>query len=51
VKDPISKELYDLLACPICKSNIIYNKDKTSLICKKCDKNYPIKEGIPLLLP
>ena len=51
MKDLISKDLYKILACPRCKSDIKYNKDKTSLICKKCKKEYPIKEGIPILLP
>ncbi|MBI2663172.1 Trm112 family protein [Candidatus Woesearchaeota archaeon] len=45
------KKLYEILACPVCKSDIKYNKDKISLVCLKCDKNYNIKNGIPILLP
>ena len=51
VKDPIPKDLFDILACPICKSDLRYNKDKTGLVCVKCNKKYPIKKGIPILLP
>ena len=51
VKDPIPKDLFDILACPICKADLRYNKDKTGLVCVKCDKKYPIQKGIPILLP
>jgi len=51
MKDPIPKKLYEILACPVCKSNIKYNPNKTSLICLKCNKSYEIKNGIPILLP
>jgi len=50
-EDPIPKELFDILACPICKVDLKYNKDKTGLICTKCKFEYPIKDGIPILLP
>ena len=51
MKDPIPKELFDILACPMCKADLKYNKDKTKLICAKCKEDYEIKEGIPILLP
>ncbi len=50
-KDPIPKELFNILACPLCKTDLKYNKSKTGLICTKCKRNYPIKGGIPILLP
>tara|TARA_Y100000310_G_scaffold17319_1_gene17202 strand:+ start:2164 stop:2325 length:162 start_codon:yes stop_codon:yes gene_type:complete len=51
MKDPIAENLFDILACPVCKANLNYNKNKTGLICTKCKKEYPIKDGIPILLP
>ena len=51
MKDPLPKELFDVLACPSCKADLKYNKAKNGLICTKCKANYPIKEGIPVLLP
>ena len=51
VKDPIPKDLFAILACPLCKADLRYNKDKTMLICVKCNKKYPIQKGIPVLLP
>ena len=50
-KDPIPKELFKILACPVCKKDLKYTKNKKGLICVKCKHKYPIKEGIPVLLP
>jgi uncharacterized protein YbaR (Trm112 family) len=50
-KDPLPKELYDILACPVDKADLRYTKDKKGLKCSKCGYVYPIKEGIPILLP
>jgi len=44
----IDKELLEILACPICKGELILKGDK--LICLKCKKYYPIKDGIPIML-
>jgi len=39
----LDKELLEILACPICKSGV-------KLICSKCKKYYPIRDGIPVML-
>ncbi|OQB11095.1 MAG: hypothetical protein BWY16_00677 [Candidatus Omnitrophica bacterium ADurb.Bin205] len=44
----IDKELLDILACPSCKGDVFMKENK--IICKKCGKKYPIKEGIPVML-
>lgn len=46
----ISKELLDILACPLCKSDVIYDEGKDKIICVKCGKAYPVKEEIPIML-
>ena len=46
----IDKELLDILACPACKGNIVYDQDNEKLICQKCDRRYPIRDGIPVML-
>ena len=51
MKEPSPKKLLKILACPVCKSNLEYNKDKTKLVCTKCKAIYSIKDGIPILLP
>ncbi len=51
MKDPIPKELFRILACPDCKADLVYNKEKTGLVCIKCKAKYPIRDGIPILMP
>lgn len=44
-------ELLQILACPICKGELLQIEDGSSLHCKPCSKDYPVVEGIPVLLP
>lgn len=46
----MDKKLLEILACPICKSNLIYMKDNKELICKADRLAYPIKDDIPVML-
>ena len=53
------KDLMDILACPMCKSELELTTDEAegdevitgSLFCAKCNERYPIDDGIPNLLP
>jgi len=51
MKDPLPKDLYDILACPVDKADLKYTPKKSGLKCIKCKFVYPIKDGIPILLP
>ena len=44
----IDEELLKILACPACKSDVKLENNK--IICTKCNKKYPIKDGIPVML-
>ncbi len=44
----IDKKLLEILACPACKSEVILKNNK--IVCTKCKRAYPIKEGIPIML-
>jgi hypothetical protein len=44
----IDKELVDILVCPACKADVELKDNK--IVCKKCGKRYPIREGIPVML-
>jgi uncharacterized protein len=50
IKDPIPKDLFKILACPLCRQDLEYSNGKKELICTKCRTKYPIKEGVPVLL-
>jgi len=46
----IDKGLLDLLACPACKTPITYEVARDVLKCGQCQRIYPIRNGIPILL-
>ena len=48
----IDKELLDILACPVCKSDVelITKNGQEKIRCKGCGRLYPVKEGIPIML-
>lgn len=46
----IDKKLLDILACPLCKSRLIYNKADQELICRADKLAFPIKDDIPVML-
>lgn len=46
----VDKKLLEILACPKCKGELVYDKAKERLICKHCKLAYPIKNGIPVML-
>jgi len=46
----IDKNLLDILACPLCKSPLRYDKSKQELICKADRIAFPIRDDIPVML-
>lgn len=43
-------KLLDILACPVCKSQLQYDKTNNELICKADRVAYAINEDIPVML-
>lgn len=46
----ISKEILDILVCPLCKAPVEVNQDGTGLKCPQCKRVYPIRDDIPVML-
>jgi len=46
----LSRQLLEILCCPKCKGDLLYNPDEDKLTCGKCDKIYPVRNGIPIML-
>ncbi len=46
----LSKELLEILACPVCKTEVKLLPDETGLKCNSCHRVYPIKDDIPVML-
>ena len=47
---PISKDLLDILACPVCKTEVRLTADESGLKCMACKRGYPIQDAIPVML-
>lgn len=43
-------KLLDILACPLCKSPLRWDKDRDELVCRGDRLAFPIRSGIPILL-
>ncbi len=48
----LSQELLDILVCPACKTKVTLEGDRSNgfLNCDACQRRYPIREGIPIML-
>jgi uncharacterized protein YbaR (Trm112 family) len=47
---PISKELLDILVCPVCKAPVTLLADGSGLKCGACRRVYPVRDDIPVML-
>ncbi len=46
----MDKKLLNILACPLCKSSLIYKKEAQELICKADRIAFPVRDEIPVML-
>ena len=44
----LDDEFVGLLTCPVCRTGVWQEGDR--LICSRCGRRYPIRDGIPVLL-
>ncbi|MDQ2993637.1 MAG: Trm112 family protein [Pseudomonadota bacterium] len=47
----MDSKLLDILACPICQGKLQYKKNEQELVCRFDRLAYPIRDGIPIMLP
>jgi hypothetical protein len=47
---PVSQELLDILACPVCIKSVHVTPDGKGLKCEQCNRVYPIVDDIPVML-
>ena len=47
---PISKELLEILVCPVCKAKVVLKEDGSGLKCVECKRVYPVRDDIPVML-
>ena len=46
----MDKKLHDILVCPVCKSDLLFQKENQELICRADRLAYSIRDGIPVML-
>ncbi|NIN00122.1 MAG: Trm112 family protein [candidate division Zixibacteria bacterium] len=46
----LDAKLLEILACPLCKGDLIYDEQNQKLVCEKCRLKYPVKDDIPIML-
>jgi uncharacterized protein YbaR (Trm112 family) len=46
----ISKELFDILACPKCKGPVELTEKMDGLVCRPCQLLYEIRDEIPVMI-
>ena len=47
----VDKKLLDILVCPVSKKPLCFDEETNELICEESGLAYPIKDGIPVMLP
>ena len=47
----IDPKLLEILVCPLTKGPLEYDADKQELISRSAKLAYPIRDGIPIMLP
>ena len=50
-KAGIDRKLLELLVCPLTKAPLEYDAEAQELISRQAGLAYPIRDGIPIMLP
>ena len=47
----VDPKLLEILVCPLTKSMLVYDREANELVSSKASLAYPIRDGIPVMLP
>jgi uncharacterized protein len=47
----IDPKLLEILVCPLTKGRLDYDAEKQELVSRQAKLAYPIRDGIPIMLP
>ena len=47
----IDPKMLELLVCPLTKGALTFDREKNELVSKRAKLAFPIRNGIPILLP
>ena len=48
---PVDPRLLEILVCPLTKGPLTYDRERNELASQKAGLAYPIRDGIPIMLP
>jgi len=46
----MDKKLLTILACPLCKGELVFDREANELICYPDSLAYPVRDEIPIML-
>jgi len=47
----VDPRLLEILVCPVTKGALRYDRERSELVSEKAGLAYPIRDGIPIMLP
>jgi uncharacterized protein YbaR (Trm112 family) len=47
----VDPRLLEVLVCPVSRGALIYDRDRGELISKAARLAYPVRDGVPVMLP
>ncbi len=50
-KEDVDPALLQILVCPVTKQPLVYDREARELISKAAGLAYPVRKGIPIMLP
>jgi uncharacterized protein YbaR (Trm112 family) len=48
---PVDPRLLEILVCPVTKGPLEYDRARNELVSRAARRAYPIRDGIPIMLP
>jgi uncharacterized protein YbaR (Trm112 family) len=48
---PVDPRLLEILVCPVTRTTLIYDRERNELVSRAAGLAYPIRDGIPIMLP
>ena len=47
----VDPKLLEILVCPLTKGPLVYDRERQELISRQAGLAFPIRDGIPIMLP
>lgn len=51
IETDVDPKLLEILVCPVTKTALVFDREAGELISKAAGLAYPVRDGIPIMLP